>query len=234
MKLQRVLDSLAVGELSQSTYVNENTGEIRPEKYKNVINSINLALTSLYTYFNIREKEVFIQLEEGKDSYLLDPIHALSNTDSVEDKFIIDSAEDPFTGNFLRINQAYNELGEEIAINDSDDPESLYLPDYNVVQVPNAVSTNVISLMYTAKDEELSLEEQDPATELGIPSTMLEMLVLYSASRLLGSLTAQDSQVRSQQLMSQYLMEVDRIDALNMYNTGDSGSNNKLEVRGFV
>lgn len=181
MILNDVMNVLARGELRNLAIGGDGTGVIPEKHYATIIDFINLGLTDLHTRFPLKTKEVVIDQNDGIQIYHLTRQFAQSNTSSTEDiKYIADTAENPFLEDIIRIENAYDETGKEIFLNDYSMPGSIFTPTYNSVQIVNPVSENSTFFIYRANHPFISsnITVRDKVV-LDLPYTFLEALCLY-------------------------------------------------------
>lgn len=179
MTLTDVLTALIYGELDQRVIAENQC--ISPEYLPKVIHCINLGLTALYTRFPLKQKEIYIQLYPEIATYTLDMKYAESNTESNETyKYILDSVEEPFRNDLIRVEAITDEGGNEIALNEYTDPMSIYLPSYNQIQVPLPEYENQLGITYRAKHVTIPTDTLDTdAVEIDLPEYLLEPLLTY-------------------------------------------------------
>jgi hypothetical protein len=237
MKLSEFLELLQYGELanlSMSGGIGDTKG-IRVNDYPAIISHINLALTDLHTKFSLNEREVTIQQRETITDYILDSKFAISNSDSTEpSKYILDSIYNKFTDDILRVNAVYDEIGEELPVNDENRVMSVFLSSPKVLQIPYPNNENLIVVSYRANHAKLSTQVPDLDAEIELPAFAVEALLSYVASRVHAQRTNQEAIGLSVNLMAKYHMLCDQISLRNMLHTGDSNSNIKLGGNGWV
>lgn len=166
MYLSKLFKQLATGELSQVA-ISEN-GNIQEDSYDAIVTHLNIGLTKLYTRFPLLEKEVVIQQFAHITLYTLSSQYAYTNDDSTEPyKYIIDSEENPFEDDVLRIEQAFDEGGVPISINDEfSSNRVIFTPSYDSVQIPLPEEENSIFITYRANHPEISLEDETIVTTI--------------------------------------------------------------------
>lgn len=105
-------------------------------------------------------------------------------------KYITDTAENPFQDDILKIEQVYDELGNLLFLNDSDEPLSVFTPDYRSIQVPWPNDYNAVAVQYRADHPTLVYTQgMDPSEiEVSVPNSLKEALIYYIASRAFGAL----------------------------------------------
>ena len=186
MKLSDIFAQLAYGELSQVSLVDEATGLISVAKYPALVSHVNLGLTALHTRFNLRQ---------GTLSFKLRPTQVLYSLTSDED-LRVEGGED-FNDNLLKVEQVSTDAGFALGLNDSADVYGCSTPSAAVLRVPLAVVTQGYDLPDALKTVNLQVVYRAnhgrivvPLTglvpakvEVALPSTHLEALLLYVASR---------------------------------------------------
>lgn len=185
MKIKRIIEHLENGVLSRINLGGNTTVGITSYNYPTIISAIELGLIELSQYFNLQQREVFIKQEDHIKIYELDVKYAQTNTSSTElYKYIKDSVDNPFTGDILRIEAVYDELGNELRLNDDSDPDSLYTPSIISVQVPKPNSENTISVIYSAGAVQLRKSGADLLEqEVYLPQVLLQPMLMFVASQ---------------------------------------------------
>lgn len=199
--LDDVLRDLTYGEFSQLNLGNflpeEHENEPDPKAYAQLCSWINLGLKAIYSEFWLASEEIEIQLYDSIGTYILSDDYAVTNTASTQPtKYIVDSISSPFTDNILKIENVYDEEGNELPLNDPNfvdeagNPFSLYTPTYRELQVPWPNSYNTLAVQYRATHPKIKYTYgMDPtAIEVKIPHALHEALLWYVASRGFGAL----------------------------------------------
>lgn len=124
---------------------------------------LNLGMIELYTRFPIKIEEYVIELQENTTIYEM-------------------------PDNFMYALSAYGEVPENtpelvnpIAINEEDDPYSIFFPDWNTVQIPAVANGSYISIIYVAKPTTVTGENL--TEELELPDTLVDALASYIGYR---------------------------------------------------
>ena len=176
------LADLAIGNLIPDEYANQPD----PHQYEQIVSYINLGLKEIYKRFFLRSVEINVQEYDQIAVYKLDSAFAVSNVSSPEPiKYIIDTAEEPFQDDILKIEEIYDEEGNKIALNDITDEDSFYTPTYRTVQVPNPSSSKTFSVQYRACHPKIPVTlNTNPATvEVELPNSLQEALLYFVGSR---------------------------------------------------
>jgi len=215
MTLQDVFDWLRYGELAQSSLYDSETGLLTDGNAPKIISHVVLGLRDLHTKFPLKERELTIQQYDYITKYYLKKEYAETNPDPTptgHPKYIIDSRFNPFTGDVLRIDQVFDELGTEMPINEPSSIFSVFTPAYNILQIPRSVSTNAIFVTYRADHTEIPLDTTDFASvAIDIPETHFQALLFYVAWRTFASIAGQDSSPVSAEYQMKYMNEVSQI-----------------------
>lgn len=235
ISLQDIFDNLSYGELEQ-LYIGGVGGGIQPKDYPKIISAVNLGLTALYSRFPMVEKELTIQQYDHITEYFLDTKYAQSNVGSVEPiKYILDSEFSPFLDDILRITAAYNELGEEVVLNDEYDSASWFTPSYDSIQIPYPLNDNTATFIYRANHPKIPLNVVDPSSvEVLVHATLFEALLAYVASRVYSARITQESVALGQTMAAKYEYICLQVELKNLLHTNEAAGNHKLDTGGWV
>ena len=214
MKLTDIFLALGAGELSsQSSLVDTVTG-IKPENYSKIISHINLGLTNLFERFNIRLGDTYIMMLDGVAEYQLDSKYAFSNLASPEQKYIMDTLENPFGDDVIRILEATTEIGEPLPINDRTKEKSIFTPTQTSIQIPWKISDDVINIIYRASHKLIRLSDYNDVEDIEVylPVSYLEPLLYFVAHRHFAGVGGQSGTPTSQGYYQKYLARVNEIE----------------------
>lgn len=199
--LHDLLTDMTYGEFAQlnmgNFLPNEHESEPDPKSYAQLSSHINLGLKALYSEFYLSAAELYLQQYEQIGTYTLSYDYAVSNTASTQPiKYIVDTAENPFQDNILKIEEAYDELGNLLFLNDATEDLSLFTPTYRSVQIPWPNSFNQVAIQYRATHPIIDFTAlSDPtAIEVEVPHPLHEALMMYIASRVYQSLNNEGGQ----------------------------------------
>lgn len=200
MNLLDVFTALTYGELKTLSLGNFCSEDYEsapdPQDYAQIMSHITLGLTELHKRFWLRTEELYVQQYAHIQIYTLSWPYAATNTESTETyKYILDTAENPFTDNVLKIEECYNEIGELLILNNGKEEESLFTPTFRSLQVPNPVSANILAVQYRADHPKLVYTKgMNPASiDVALPGGLLEALLYYIAMRNFSSLNTDDN-----------------------------------------
>lgn len=192
MKLADVFESLALGELSGSSYTELNGYELIPNQLPKVINAINQGMTFIHTQLPIKHNQILLQITDGIGTYYLDKRYAVSNenSDSLV-RYILDTKERPFKEDILNIVGVFSLEGHQYPLNDQYAIGSLFTPDFNSISVPLAMwldhtkpnnAVDKLVILYQANHEKIPLTEPlDSNFTINLSPTYLAILYAYVA-----------------------------------------------------
>jgi len=193
MNLLDLLKDLTDGELSALEIGNlifgEPDSEPDPTSYRQLISHVNLGLKQLYKEFFLRSEEHYIQLSAAISTYKLHSDYAQTNTASpiaIEDRYIMDTVDNPFTDNVLKVEEVYDEEGNKLPLNDVTEDLSIFTPRYNYIQVPYPEDENTIAVQFRATHPRIAYTgvDFDPSTiEVELPNSLHEGLMFYVAAK---------------------------------------------------
>lgn len=234
MQLKSVIDNLVTGELNQLGITLDDV--LAPEALPRVIRHINLALTDLYSRFSLKKKDLVVDLAFNKDVYLLDSKHAVSNTDSVEDKYLLDSPVMPFEDDLVQIIDIANDLGESVPFNDMVSGMQVYTPVYNQLGVRGEILSNKLYVRYQAKHWEVAEDADLSETTLELPPMFLQALLYYVGWRVMSSQLKENAAVTAAGFARAYEGECLRLAGLGQVNRdqGAGAQENKFLNDGWV
>lgn len=182
MKLKNVIDKLNVGALTSVAITNKGAG-IKSIDFPLVCSHANDFINDFYTRFHLRYKEVIIRGIEGKTQYVIDSEYAESNTTSNQPvKYIIDSFENPFKDDIAVIRKVTTSCSKELPINIQNNKLSVYLLDFNTIQIPVQLAVDGIafSVVYESYAPELELDTGiDLETSVSLPRFAMPALIAY-------------------------------------------------------
>lgn len=235
MYLKEIFEQLMVGELANLSMGGVNEEGIHECDYPKIIPHINLGLVELYKRFPIKMNEVVIQQFDHIQTYVLDSKYAITNKESREPtKYIIDSIYQPFTDDVLKIEKVFNELGEQLYLNDFEEYFSVHTPVYNTVQIPYPDRENQCIISYRAKHVHIPSDHIDPkSVEIDIPYSLVEPLLNFIGYRV-NMNTAGDDRQDSDRYLQRFEMTCKKIEELKLIDIVDNTENSKLRKAGWV
>lgn len=235
MKLSEIFEQLTYGELAQISIGGALEGGITKANWPNVISCINMALTDLHTKFPLREQELVIQQYNQINYYKLHSDYSVRSQSSQPIKYIVDTAYLPFTDNIIRIERLFDEVGNEIRLNDDSIKHPVYTPAYDTIQVMFPSSANAMFVVYRGDHTKIPLTTLTPSTvEVHLPPAFLPALMAYVAHRITASKGDTESVALSQTLFAKYNYLCDELIRLSVLNDSDNTTQDVAGARGWV
>jgi hypothetical protein len=192
MTLLDILKDLTYGELAGHNIGNlipdEFDNEPDPHQYEQIVSYVNLGLKEIYKRFFLRSREIDVQLHEEITTYRLHSDYAASNTGSaipLADRYILDTTDDPFQDDILKIEEVYDEEGTKLAMNDVSEETSVMTPTFRTLQHPQPSDNATISVQYRACHPKIpvTLTTDPGAVEVELPNSLHAALLQYVGYR---------------------------------------------------
>ena len=230
MNLRQLIDHLVQNNLYQFNMA-------KNEQFPAIINALNLELTQLYSRYPVLEKEVAFRRFPEISMYHLTRRYCRSNDESKElYKYILDTKDNPFLGDVLKIENAYTESGQHIVLNDNNNPRAWFTPSFDTIQIPNTtdIDTRIAIIGYKAKPEHIDPNTTDFEKDIYIPSYLEEPMIYGITMRVAERLPTQTGMQVVQMAQAKYKELCDNIDTLNLFHENNVSTNIKLGMRKFV
>lgn len=234
MLLSTIFEALKYGELKQLSIGGAEDNEGIFPKYSNeVLSHLNLGLLDLYSKFPLQEKELHLKTQMGQILYLLHSDYALSNN---VDGYIVDTVEEPFLDNILRIDAAFDSMGRGLGINDEHTQYAVYLPSYNSVQLPYSNAGEDYYFIYRVKPETILIADGTTPVDVDvpIPEMLLEPLLTYIAARAHNAKGGEKGKQEGAFSMQQYEQMCKELEVRNVFNNSLTNGNRKKEINGWA
>ena len=230
MNLRQLIDHLVQNNLYQFNMA-------KNEQFPAIINALNLELTQLYSRYPVLEKDVAFRRFPEISLYHLTRRYCRSNDESKElYKYILDTKDNPFLGDILKIENAYTESGQHIVLNDNNNPRSWFTPSFDTIQIPNTtdIDTRIAIIGYKAKPEHIDPNTTDFEKDIYIPSYLEEPMIYGITMRVAERLPTQTGMQVVQMAQAKYKELCDNVDTLNLFHENNVSTNIKLGMRKFV
>ena len=230
MNLRQLIDHLVQNNLYQFNMA-------KNEQFPAIINALNLELTQLYSRYPVLEKDVAFRRFPEISLYHLTKRYCRSNDESKElYKYILDTHDNPFLGDVLKIENAYTESGQHIVLNDNNNPRAWFTPSFDTIQIPNTtdIDTRIAIIGYKAKPEHIDPNTTDFEKDIYIPSYLEEPMIYGITMRVAERLPTQTGMQVVQMAQAKYKELCDNVDTLNLFHENNVSTNIKLGMRKFV
>lgn len=235
MNLQEFCKKLANGRLSNTSMVVDSGGLIiKVAQRQKVIDAINEGLIRLYTRFILSEKDVVISLRDHITSYRLNSLYSesLYPQDGVEIPYILDLPGEVFSDDVIKVLAVYNHDGCELPLNNSTNVKSVFTPRFDVVQVPEPKTGELMNVVYQAKH--ILLTVADPLEEITLPDTLYGALEAYVAHLLFADINSDDAKIRSDKQLAKYEQICGDVILTDTISLTNIQSNIKFQNRGWI
>jgi hypothetical protein len=187
MKLQEIFDQLGSGEFSQMSIGAQPAGVINEGNHGKIVNHVNLALTALFTRFNLKEGRLELALQDGQSLYKLHSSFAVNGRRTQEPvRYIIDTADERFEDDIIKVEKVLDDDEAEIPLNDASNKYSVTTPSTLTLRVPSILETQGLTVVYRAAHPKIvmGLGYFDPTrVDVELPDTHLTALLFFVASR---------------------------------------------------
>lgn len=236
MLYSELISNLMLGELKNTTLTSSDEGEsfgkLKPIYRQTMVQYVNQGLNSLYSKFILSKKQVLLRMNPPIVTYYLRKQFARTDGTQVPYKYIDDTPLEPFQGDVVSILAVYNELGQEMPMNDIDNPFSIFTVEFDALQMPNVYEGNYYAVVYQARHPKIVLSEQ--AQHIHLPEFLMEALQCFVASKALSHMNGQEQTAKGQEYMAQYQMILAEVEAKDLVSTSLINNHHKLHLRGFI
>ena len=236
MNLQEFCKKLANGRLSNTFFIEESEGTniIKVAHRPKVIDAINEGLVRLYTRFVLNEKDAIIALRSHITSYRLNSLYSetLYPQDGVEIPYILDLPGEVFINDVIKILYVLDYDGKELPLNDVNNSKSLYSPKFDVIQVPEPKTGDLINVIYQAKHIELTIDE--PLEEIVLHSSLLGALESYVAHLLFSDINTDDAKIKSDKQLAKYEQICSEVLFTDIVSSSVISTKTKFNNRGWI
>jgi hypothetical protein len=235
LKIRSLYRTLALGVLSNLSMSDTDTGEIEESKHAKLIVYLNQALLELHTRFCLSEKNLLIEMVEHITYYHLHRKYAETAGSNVPHPYIKDLAGEPFDEDVLKILSVCGNTGVYYSLNDIEDENSLFTPNYDTLQVPKPVQGYPLNITYQARHKLLDNRPNRILNqEFEVPSGLENALYNYIGHLVYSHMNGQENLVMSQNLLAAYEADCLRVENRDLVNQTFQTSHAKLDARGFV
>ena len=235
MLLKNVLNDLINNELGNLSIGKPQWSDSK-FSYTSLIQCISMAYLELGKRFTLNKEIVRLRPLETVTEYPLTYAHADSNTASSADKYIVDSSTRPFSGNVVKIDQVFNELGELLVVNSTLYGDEISLLDATTMFIRNPVNFLSLELHCRSLPSPIVLEEEiDLETyEFPLAHTYYEALLCYAAGRVYVNRGAENATNNESAIFfARFEKACMNIQQLGL-DTKETMANTRFTARGFV
>ena len=234
MRVTDLYRMLSYGELSNLAMSSSGAGTILEADKPKILIYANDALLRLYSKFILREKDVLIELHDHVTNYHLDSRFSVTGQDALVAPipYIKDLPLEPFENDVIKILSVYDSLGSKLPLNDAECYTSVYTPQANVLQVPNPIAGDCLSVLYQAKHPALDVARPNDIIQL--PDVLHSALTGFIAYKVFSHINTQESTAKAQEHLSLYTNILSDAVESDTVITSISGTNVRFQKRGWV
>lgn len=227
----KLLANLAYGEFSNLKLGDENNGTIRSENIPKVLAQGNRALKDLFTRFLLSTKEVIVNTQTSMTHYYLRYEFAQSNADSDQEvKYIDDALCENFDAGIVKILSVYDTFGKEVYMNKTQEPLSVFTPQFDCLQIPANHESEDFYVLFQALHPEITAS---PDSVINIPPALIEPLLFLTASKIFENIGGAANASKSAIFHQKYEALLLHAEIKDSTSTSENMSNSKLEQSGF-
>jgi hypothetical protein len=239
--LDKFVTNLCTNYLINTVYVDDvDKTTYKSSYFNNIKYAINTSLKYFYTKYIISQKQLLLETRTPYVYYYLRPEFAKSNTESVVPfKYIIDTPEEPFLGNLIRVLMVY--FGDRpLPMDDLNDNNSIFLVQSDCLQITDVHSKERISrfsVVYQEQHREVSNITETILSKpdlIEIPVYLEECLYLYTSFKLLTALNNTDLNVKAQEYYANCVSMFAELEKEGLLKKPEFYFNNKFYERGFL
>lgn len=237
MHILELFRRLSFGELSNLAISGEPAGSglIIKDKQPQIVQYANEGLLRLFSRFQLKQSELVIEQSQAITFYHLQRKFAVTADSDAEVSYIKDTADDPFVDDVIRILSVHGPSGGTKKLNDIEDPDSLFTPQPDVLQIPKPVAGELLNVVYQARHPVLDARPGHIIKqEIFIPFFMEGALQAFIGYKVYSHMNGQENVIKSQEYMATYETICSDIEQRDLVNQTYHTSHHKLEQRGFV
>ena len=230
MTLEELYTSLSGGVLSNLIEGDEGSGMVPFQHQVKVCNAINQSLTALHGRFLLSVKEVQIRAYDQITIYPLQAKYADQDPTVVTQKFIADSAEEPFQQDVLKILEVYDEEGTQLAYNEP--RAKINSPNPTSIQLVEPVTGDTYFVLYQARHPKL--DPHDLTQEITLPDILIPALEARVAYHILTVKNGQEHAAKAAEWVAKYEMDCTEVEDKDLVSTSLAQDSDKFCDRGFI
>lgn len=234
MLVSDLFTRLSYGPFSNLSIGMDGSGTIADATKPKIITHLNDALTQLYSRFVLSEDDLLINQDDGIRYYHLTPEFAASNVDAPlgQVQYIVDTPEDPFTGNVIKVLVVRDQYGREMDLNDPTGSNPIYTPQPLLLQVPSPELDAPLGVVYQASHPLIGIS--DYAAKISVPRVLEPALISHIAYQVYSNMNSSESSAKASEHLSIYESVCSSIEDKDLVNNTYSMSNVRFEKRGWV
>lgn len=233
MNVGELFQRLSFGELANLSIGTDGSGFIAETQHGRVVSYANSALTALHSRFIHKINYATVQLSAGIQRYQLAPLYAVSNTtpNNTKPRYIIDTAEEPFPDDVVRIIQA---TGTTISAETGDVVEILTrMVSHDTLFVTDPVEGALLTVEYQANHPRLSIPV-DLTEGISLAPLLEEALEARIAAYVYSAMDGEAQMAKSQTLLNRFESICALVKLESLLQEGAPADHDRLPKGGWV
>lgn len=227
-----VYKALALTTLKSAGFITDDKIGIEDWGKPEVLALINEGLTRLHSRFQLKTNNCIVEMKEGRTDYPLQKIYSYEYFDptKVQYPFIMDTPQEPFQEDVIKILEVYDSRGNRRTLNDTgSNSEGLFTPRPDTLQVLWPRKFEALNVQYQAKHPDVSEEGQ----YVDLPETLYSALENWVGYRYHTGLNTEGSTAKAAEYLQLYESICGEITNHALVGHTDSFTNTKFEKRGW-
>lgn len=239
---------LAIGKLSNSGWIDPQTGDFFSNRTAIVVRMMNEGLLRLYSRLNLKQKSLLVQCSENRTRYELTKEHILTKKDFTSasdpdhpdfdcpmlpyDRYILSTEfDEEFDNDIIKIMSVVDNFGHEVPLNNPSEYLNVSTPEFNVLEVSLPTNHLTLGVTYQAKHPELNIERLGQVIEL--PDNLLDALYAYVAYLVYANINTTEAVQNSQKYLQMFTAILDEIIKTDTATTSSSQTSIKFHRNGW-
>ena len=223
MTIQDYVRQLARGVLRNTAMADLAYNFTKESNFVTLATFIDEGLLRLYSRFIIKERHLFLEMRPGITFYHLTKLYSVQGGDTsrVPYPYIMDLPNDPFLEDVIKVLNIVDSDGVTRPLNDHSKSNSLFTPQFNIIQNLYPRDLECLSVAYQAKPTSVlvpKFESWDSDAEVFLPDALIPALTAYVAYLYYSPIGSQESSsIATANLMmyEQVCRDVERMDLVN-------------------
>lgn len=232
-KLSDIYRDVALSTLKGAGLVTDDRLGIEPRGKPEVLASINEGLTRLHSRFPLKTNNCIVEMKEGRTDYPLQSRFSYTKWKpslAVPYPFIMDSEEKPFMDDVIKVLNVFDNSGVRRRLNDDTDPNAIFTPRPDTIQVIRPKHFEAVNVLYQAKHLEMTGDEEQ---EVDLPDTLMTALWNWVGYRYHTGLNTPDSTAKAAEFLQIYESICGEVTEYDLANSSISITETKFEQRGW-
>lgn len=219
MLLKDFFQKLALSPVGDLSVGGDTSGTLPPASVPRMVAHLNTALVDLHTRFPLRKGSLMLTTLSSRNEYPLQRPFALTSGSAEADKFILDSMLKPFNGDVLGIDAVFDNNQCPLNLNVVDDRYGWHTVRFDVLTMGYPVTGELYTVQYRQRHPVIAANADPDTTEIQLPPSFEDSLVLKVAHLVFSGLTAETAVLKANELLQAYERSLMQNQESNVANT---------------